>query len=196
MMLSHMALFISLSLSQEWPAPRLIQQRPIGVTNCLVQIWTRRNRYDDPDETLLIRCGRRTILKDDLLDAYVGNIDVSIGGDTRIGVEWERGTGAYLTVIGMTQTETNPKAAIVFDGTGEMVDDGDAIFEELGRRGLNGNWLPAVTNLYRWEDGKYKFAGGFQWRSDAPWEGRYCVLVKPDACPAVNSTTPLNPPPE
>ncbi|HSY36373.1 MAG TPA: hypothetical protein VK814_11535 [Acidobacteriaceae bacterium] len=176
--------------------PIIEQSRKFSVENasCDFRVLTSYNADQEPDTRLNIRCDQKTVLDNDLFDAGVTDAFISLHEPTRLAVTWERGTGGgYLTVYAFKVEAGHLLAKVVYDRAGEVLDDGDVILEELGRRMLNGEWLPSVTNVMRWKGGGYHFERGFRWNSDASWDSRFCVLVNPNECPAEQSSHPLEP---
>jgi hypothetical protein len=176
--------------------PTIEQSRKfsVGNTPCDFRVLTSYNADQEPDTRLNVRCNQKIILDKDLFEAGVTDTFISLREPTRLAVTWERGTGGgYLTVYTFKAEAGHILANVVYDRAGELLDDGDVILEELGRRMLDGEWLPSVTNVMRWKNGSYHFERGFRWNSDASWDSRFCVLVNPNECPAEQSSHPLEP---
>jgi hypothetical protein len=171
---------------------KILQQRQLIEPDCLIEAREQTDATAGRDVTLVIRCGGRVVLKDDFNDASINDISVSVHEPTLISVSWESAAGAALAVYVLDATTPGKVTAkSVWGGRGETVDGGAVLFEELGRRELGDLFLPAVTNVYRWKNGKYVFEAGYTWRKNASWESRYCVLVNAVACPAVRSAKVL-----
>lgn len=156
-------------------------------------------------EHVWISCNGHKAIDKDFGDAGVGDIVLAQEfdgerGHVRIAMQWERGTGAGLTVFEIARFDlshpwTKPEARVIFEhfsATGaETLDSGNLLLANVGRRFLGNQVLPAGTNLYRWNGNRYVFERSFTWKQAAGPESRYCVVAAPNSCPADISQRPL-----
>jgi len=149
------------------------------------------------NEKIEIECDHRHVLTYDLGDFSISgfnNIDVT--QDDRIVLTWERGMMAGVTVVKVSDG-VEPTAKVIFEKSSrsgvEVMEDGNVLLYHVGRLLRDGEEviLPRATNVYVWKDGEYRFRGGYQWKPDYRRADRYCILYKPEACPAVKSATPI-----
>jgi len=157
-----------------------------------------------PDEKITISCNHLTILTDDLGQADL--LDVEIDGQSpfysddqndpdsvRAIVTYGSGLTATLVVYEISKTPDKPTAKVIY-GHGsktapEAFEGGYVILEHVKRRFVGARILPGGTNLYRWQEGHYRFVEGFRWSESASWVDRYCILYKPESCPAERTKT-------
>ena len=183
------------------PTSIVLQQRSFDANghSCNVKVMAREIPVTrEPNERIWVRCDGATILTHDLGDAGVHNIvlyDDDTTAPTRIEVNWERGTGAGLTIIEVHHTPIRAVASIAFEHFSkhgaESFENSDILLAHVGNRFLASEMIPEGTNIYRWKEGKYSFECGFRWRSDARWKDRYCILLNVQTCPADQTTTPV-----
>jgi len=162
----------------------------VGSASCSLEVVSSRKATGERDEKVDISCAGKTMLIHDLGDGSVLNVSVSVHDPLRIAVNWERGTGAGITVFSFIEFPKGIKAKVAFESFSkcgaESYDDNDILLAHVGRRFLSTDSfiVPKGTNVYRWKDGAYVFQEGLRWNSDAPWDARYCVLSGHEACPA------------
>jgi hypothetical protein len=179
------------------PPDRTLQLRrfDVGDVACSVHVIERRSKTGEQLEAADFRCNGKAVLHYDFGDGDVLNLSVSILSPTRVAINWERGSVAGLTVVAITKSPHGVQAKVVFEHLSkcgaESFDEGDVLLVHVGRRFRDDSILSAGTNVYRWKDDAYVFERGFVWKEDAEWDDRYCILFKPDACPADRVTKPV-----
>jgi hypothetical protein len=184
------------------PTSVILEQRRFEVVNgdsCIAEIVESHRETGEPNERVRIRCQNKTIFTHDLRNAGIQNMALYTGpnyaGPIRIAINWERGTGAGLTILEIHSSPTRTIASIAFESFSkigaEVFENGDVVLANVGHRFLENEIVPEGTNLYRWKESKYQFERGFLWQKDAKWIDRYCILLKAEACPANQVTTPV-----
>jgi len=149
-----------------------------------------------PDEKVKIQCDNKTTMIYDFPLAGIYGLAVASDDSGRIEVDWERGTGYALTILQVQTISGKTSAKKVFEHIspcgGESFEGINIVLANIGRRDLGHEILPAATNMYRWQDGKYAFVAGYKWNPDAKQSDRYCILLPSGPCPAVKENRPIS----
>jgi len=162
----------------------------VGSTPCSLEVVSSTKISGEPNQKINFSCAGKAILTHDLDEGSAFSITVSIREPLRIAVNWERGTGAGMTVFSFKELPEGVMAKVVFESFSkcgaESYDDNDILLAHVGRRFLDtdSSIVPIGTNVYRWKDGAYVFQEGFRWNSNSPWVARHCILSGREACPA------------
>jgi hypothetical protein len=150
------------------------------------------NSQPVPRERLTIACNHSALLTYDFGQGELVDIRLTIptpNSSVRAFVWFEHGLMETLVVFEISSLQGRATAKAVYEhgsqNAAESLENGRVILEHVQRRFKDdGTILPGATNLYRWQDGRYEFVEGFRWNQGASWMARYCVLYRPESCPA------------
>jgi hypothetical protein len=115
-------------------------------------------------ETALVTCDHLTVLNRDLGQAGLLNIEMVNSSNTesvRAIVIFERGLNVTMMVLSISKGRSKITASVAYEHSShvpaEVFEGGAIILEHVGRRFDSEEVLPSGTNVYRWQNGQYKF---------------------------------------